>query len=277
MVQDPNQLTKHGKSKIAPVVYTMESSAYSSSSGGSTPLELRVSMQRKAESGSGTFQTLAPVSVAKTRPSKKIVVHRRKALNLYLRQLQLEASLAMVRPACEETTLISRWIDMLGSAPAESRPLSILGTWIQSIPSRVGSNPMLDLAVEFLIDSHAVYWDDSYSKRQTAHATKSKALKELQLAVSQSQTRNTYEMVLATKIHYAAEVRRRWITLFVCSLTLQTLLALDTMYHAIHAFGLAELLKSGNIANVDDEHYWNLVDNAYIDDVSTVTKVRRFI
>lgn len=206
VVQDPNQLTKHGKSKTAPVMYTMESSEYSSSSSGSTPLQLRVSTQRKAGSGNGTFQTLAPVSVTKVRASKKVAVYRRKALDVYLRQLQLEASLAMVRPSCVESTLISRWIDMLGSAPADSRPLSILGTWIQSIPSRVGSNTMLDLAVEFLIDSHAVYWDDSYSKRRSAGATKSKALKELQLAVSQSQTRNTYDMVLATKLHYAAEV-----------------------------------------------------------------------
>jgi hypothetical protein len=46
------------------------------------------------------------------------------------------------------------------------------------------------------------------------------------------------------------------------------MLGIDTMYHAIHAFGLAELLKSGAVANVDDEHYWNLIDNTYIDDVS---------
>jgi hypothetical protein len=44
-------------------------------------------------------------------------------------------------------------------------------------------------------------------------------------------------------------------------------MGIDTMYHAIHAFGLAELLKSGAVANVDDEHYWNLIDNTYIDDV----------
>lgn len=44
------------------------------------------------------------------------------------------------------------------------------------------------------------------------------------------------------------------------------------MYHAIHAFGLAELLKAGDITNVDDEHYWNLIDNTYIDDVSTSTR-----
>lgn len=41
------------------------------------------------------------------------------------------------------------------------------------------------------------------------------------------------------------------------------------MYHAVHAFGLAELLKSGMIANVDDEHFWSLIDNTYIDDVRT--------
>lgn len=188
-------------------MYTLDSSDDISSSAGSTPPELRVSTQRKAESGSGTFQTLAPSAVAKVRTSKKAIAHRRKALNIYLQQLQLEVSLSLARPSSANNLLIARWIDMLGSAPANDMPLSILGTWIQSIPSRVGSSSMLDLAVEFLVESHAVYREDSYSKRQAASVTKSKALRELQMAVSQSQTRNTYEMVLATKMHYAAEVR----------------------------------------------------------------------
>jgi hypothetical protein len=42
---------------------------------------------------------------------------------------------------------------------------------------------------------------------------------------------------------------------------------MDTMYHAIHAFGLAEILKTGIVAGVDDEHFWSLIDNTYIDDV----------
>ena len=49
------------------------------------------------------------------------------------------------------------------------------------------------------------------------------------------------------------------------------------MYHAIHAFGLSELLKAGVVANVDNEHYWNLIDNTYIDDVSAITKVQNNI
>jgi hypothetical protein len=48
------------------------------------------------------------------------------------------------------------------------------------------------------------------------------------------------------------------------------------MYHAIHAFGLAELLKNGVVANVDDEHYWNLIDNTYIDDVSSIASYSNY-
>ena len=42
------------------------------------------------------------------------------------------------------------------------------------------------------------------------------------------------------------------------------------MHHAIHAFGLAELLKRGGIVDVDDEHFWNFIDNTYIDDVGNL-------
>ena len=49
------------------------------------------------------------------------------------------------------------------------------------------------------------------------------------------------------------------------------------MYHAIHAYGLAELLKAGVVSDVDDEHFWNLIDNTYIDDVSAFTQTQRNI
>jgi len=42
------------------------------------------------------------------------------------------------------------------------------------------------------------------------------------------------------------------------------------MHHAIHAFGLAEILKRGGIVDVDDEHFWKFIDNTYIDDVSNL-------
>ena len=65
---------------------------------------------------------------------------------------------------------------------------------------------MIDLAVEFFVDSHAVYIDETLSKRKLARASKAKALKELQLSVLNTQQGPSYEVLLATKMHYAAEV-----------------------------------------------------------------------
>ncbi|KAF2822519.1 hypothetical protein CC86DRAFT_357432 [Ophiobolus disseminans] len=253
VMQDPNQLTKHGKSKVAAVIHTLDQDEEDSSSSASTPSDLQVTTERAAENGQGFFQTLAPSSKRRIGASRKAIAYQRRKLELYLQYLQEESAITALKPSSSETTLISRYIAMLGSETAAKQPLSILGTWIQSIPSRIGANTMMDLAVEFFVNSHDVYWDDTYSKRSVAQASKEKALKSLQLIVFNTQDKPTYEVLLATKMHYAAEA----------------LLGIDSMMHAIHAFGLAELLKTGaTVANVDDEHFWNLIDNTYIDDVN---------
>ncbi|KAL5117142.1 hypothetical protein ACEQ8H_004967 [Pleosporales sp. CAS-2024a] len=252
VVQDPKQLTKHGKSKTAPVIYAFEDSAKTSLSSVSTPSDLHVTTVREAENGRSFFQTLAPMSRRKTASSRKTAAQQRKKLAFYLQHLQAEAALSAIRPLSPETTLIARYVDMLGPEDFGSQPLSILGTWVQTIPSRIGANRMMDLAIDFFIHSYAVFQDDTYSKRTVASATKEKALKELQLFVLDTDNKPTYEVILATKMHYAAEA----------------LLGIDTMHHAIHAFGLTELLKNGQVSKADDEHFWNLIDNTYIDDVN---------
>ncbi|KAI4660114.1 uncharacterized protein J4E79_005918 [Alternaria viburni] len=183
------------------------------------------------------------------------------ALQVYLQKLREESPLVPYQPSSPETTLISRYVGVLGPEPAGRQPFEVLGTWIQSIPSRIGSNKMLDLAVQFFVDSHATYRDDMHSKRKVARASKAKALKELQLAVMNTDNKVTYDILLATKLHYAAEA----------------LLGLDTMYYAIHAFGIAELLRSGAVAEVDDDHFWNLIDNTYIDDRASMAVMHVFI
>jgi hypothetical protein len=205
VVQDPSQLTKHGKSKVAPVIHTLEDTEESPLSV-STPANLHVTTEREAENGRGFFQTLAPLSKRKAALSRKAAAQQRKKLELYLQHLQAEAALTTIKPSSSETTLIARYIDMLGPGNVDYQPLAILGTWIQSIPSRIGSNRMMDLAVEFFVDSFAVYWDDTHSKRSLASASKEKALKELQLFVLNTNNKPTYDVILATKMHYAAEV-----------------------------------------------------------------------
>jgi hypothetical protein len=201
-------MTKHGRSRIAPVVYTLDSSEEYEGSPNSFPSNFQITTEREAENGHGLFRTLAPMSRRKAGPSRKVAAHQRRKLGLYLQHLQAESAIASIKPSCPESTLIARYVDMLGSDCAENRPLSILGTWIQSIPSRVGSNKMMDLAVEFFVNSFAVYWNDTYSTRSLASASKERALKELQLFVFNTSNRPTYDVILATKMHYAAEVNR---------------------------------------------------------------------
>ncbi|KAH7092609.1 hypothetical protein FB567DRAFT_241756 [Paraphoma chrysanthemicola] len=252
VVQDPSQMTKHGKSKVAPVIFALGSTEETSEASVSTPSDLQVTTEREAENGQGFFQTLAPMSRWKNGTSRKAAALRRRKLEIYLQQLQAEAALNTIKPSSSETNLIARYVGMLGPGTVDQQPLAILGTWIQSIPSRIGKNRMMDLAVEFFVNSHDVFWNDTYTTRSIARASKEKALKELQLFVFDNRNRPTYDVLLATKMHYAAEA----------------LLGIDSMYHAIHAFGLAELLKAGDVADVDDEHFYNLIDNTYIDDVN---------
>jgi hypothetical protein len=205
-VQDPQQLTKHGRSKVKPVMYSLTDPEKPESILASAASDLHVTTSREVENGQGFFQTLAPLSTRRAAASRRHAAQQRKKLELYLQQLQAEAAISSIKPSCPETTLIARYIDMLGTGNKGHQPLSILGTWIDSIPSRIGSNRMMDFAVEFFVNSHAVYWDDTHSKRNLASASKEKALKELQLFVLNANNTPTYEVLLATKMHYAAEV-----------------------------------------------------------------------
>jgi hypothetical protein len=206
VVQDPQQLTKHGKSKTAPVIYTLDSVEGNEMATVSEPSDLHITTEREAENGQGFFQTLAPLSKRRAATTKKYTAQQRKKLEQYLQQLQAEAAISSIKPSCPETTLIARYIEMIGTGNTGKQPLAVLGTWVESIPSRIGSNRMMDLAVEFFVNSHAVYWDDTHSKRSLAGASKEKALKELQLFVLNTNKKPTYEVLLATKMHYAAEV-----------------------------------------------------------------------
>ena len=148
-MQDPNQLTKHGKSRTTPITYSLTSSDEGVRSSSTTPPNLCVTTERHAEDGQGCFQTLAPRSKFRSHPLKKRINRQQRALEAYLRKLREDNTLVPYQPSSPETTLIARYVGMLGPDPMGKQPFEILGTWIQSIPSRIGSNRMLDLAVEF--------------------------------------------------------------------------------------------------------------------------------
>jgi hypothetical protein len=46
------------------------------------------------------------------------------------------------------------------------------------------------------------------------------------------------------------------------------LLGVTNLHYAIHTLGLMDLLRSGVVPGADEENFWNILDNTYVDDVS---------
>ncbi|KAF3006888.1 hypothetical protein E8E13_011069 [Curvularia kusanoi] len=151
------------------------------------------------------------------------------------------------------------FIDLLNTDCPQDLSLFCLGDWIVSIPSRISSSPVVSIAAEFFVHSYNFHRDQSYSNRTKALQTKGKALKELQLSLSESQPHPTYNLIVATKLHYSAEV----------------LIGVDQMGYAVHALGLLNLLKSGIVSGVDQEHFWNVVESTYVDDITMAVTAGR--
>ncbi|KAJ4299967.1 hypothetical protein N0V90_005215 [Kalmusia sp. IMI 367209] len=266
VVEDPTQLSKHGKPKIAPVIYPLdashESSATSTTISSSSTLPassalsstiLRQISIRDADSGHGEFMTLSIPTREKPKGVKKTSAQQRRKLQIHLGQLQDAKTLPMPRQLVSiQTALAYRYLNLLGSRPTEEQPFSILGSWIQSIPSRIGISPAVDLAVEYLIHSFNVFQEPSFSAQRMALSVKAKALKALQMVVADESTRTTYDTAIAMKLHFMSEI----------------FMGIKNLYHAIHSAGLSDILQAGPVTGLDDDHYWSFLDNTYIDDVS---------
>jgi hypothetical protein len=215
VAEDPVRLSKQGRSTEPPIIQSIPawgdissglSTSQSPTSSSDSLGELQMTSGRVADDDNGTFMTLAVLpSHAPTSISKR-TAHQRKKLQHYLNRLRESPGISLLQPSCLDSKLRTRYLDVLGRRPLKDQPFLIVGSWIESIPSRIGTSPVVDLAIEYLADCYAVYRNTSYSTRITALATKSRALKQLQLQVSDDRTRATWNTALAMKIHFMAEV-----------------------------------------------------------------------
>jgi hypothetical protein len=215
VVEDPLQLSKYGKSIGAPLICPLvtwngsgpESPKMLSPSSASVVLEdLRVTTEKGADNGNGTFLTLAVPSKENSSGVRKSTAQQKRRLENHLKRLRESFELTTHRLSSPESTLSARYLNILGRRPFKDQPFALLGSWIQTIPSRIGSSQVVDLAIEYFADSFAVFRGDNFSNRTVALATKAKALKQLQLVVSDDRTRATYNTALAMKLHFMSEV-----------------------------------------------------------------------
>lgn len=221
MVEDPTQYSKHGKAQVAPRVYPLFADGvrsvgninevHSTWQGPVATITtdsesgFHVTAERAA-GGGGVYRTLALVNKERINNPRRYTHQQKRRLQLHLQYLKRSSTFIHYRVTAPETQLAQRYVAVLNGHPLEEQPLAILGTWVMTIPSRIGNSPHVDLAVEFLTDSVKFFRESNFTNRKVALRSKAKALKALQLEVDQCQTRQTYDTAIAMKIHFAAEV-----------------------------------------------------------------------
>lgn len=150
--------------------------------------------------------TLSVLPRDRIKVTKKGAAQQRRKLQVHLNELDAMILTTPRQFVPSQTALAARYLDILGSRPPAEQPFAILGSWVESIPSRIGNSAAVDLAVNYLIESFIVYRNPSFSGQRKALTTKARAIKELQLAVRNEKTRKSYDTAVATKIHFMAEV-----------------------------------------------------------------------
>lgn len=151
--------------------------------------------------------TLSAPKNDRYRANKRKTTQQRRKLQLYMARLQAATTYPPLHFVTSQTGLAARYLNLLGGRRYEEQPLAIFGSWVESIPSRIGKSPAVDLAVDYLIQSFEVFRESNFSKQREALSIKAQALKELQLVIGNERTRKSYDAAIATKIHFIAEVR----------------------------------------------------------------------
>jgi hypothetical protein len=100
--------------------------------------------------------------------------------------------------------LAARWVSLIGTQPIITNPLRISGTWIADIPSRVGSDTAIDLAMTHVLDSNRTYMLKSDETTGVARSSVIRALKNLRLAWQKNNGQN-FDLLLAVKLHFTSE------------------------------------------------------------------------
>ncbi|KAF2876009.1 hypothetical protein BDV95DRAFT_484801 [Massariosphaeria phaeospora] len=242
--EDPKQLSKHGKARTRPIIHPLKS--YSDRA----PATARtMPSHQSAQKKSQETWPMSALVLRNERPRTSSASKTNTQPNAAPTPANLD--LILPQPCSHETILLNRFLHMLGPQSVEHNPLSIYGTWISSLPARLGTSPVIDSAVEFAVNSFAAYRDPSFSKRSIAHKSRGRSLKELRNAVGYEKGISSYDTLAATKLQMTAEI----------------FMGMETLYHTIHQSAMTEMLRQGNTAGIDDEIFSDFLEDTYMDDV----------
>ena len=203
--------------------------------GTGTEYNLQLRTSRVADAGSGIFQTFRIGVGKQVRPER----HLTSSVNP-------TPSRALSSP---QSILVARFGATMGYDHPNKHAMQILGCWSDFIPSRIGSDATLDLAVRYLISSSEAFRLPQANISQLARATAVQATASLRALVANTARTHVVEdsLLLATVCHWISE----------------QFMGLGSSQHLPHARGLYKMLQMRKISGSDDRLADALVDGSY--------------
>ncbi|KAF2727539.1 hypothetical protein EJ04DRAFT_557315 [Polyplosphaeria fusca] len=241
VIEDPNTFSRHGKAKVAPIVYPLVSYK------GNAEIWEQNTSQSPSSLNENEFDEDEGSDDHKSRKrmaSLRLVPTRR--------ALELWSPGRLYRPSSRQDILAARFTGMIAPLRMDVNPLSVHGPWMLSIPSRIGTSPVLDTAIEFLLNSFDNFRSTSHTKQVVARTSKARALKDLRAVVEAGDGTMSEVLLLSTMVHFSAEIY----------------MGVGSADWTFHAFALALMLRQGNAAAIEDNLFWSLVDNCYMEEMS---------
>ncbi|KAF2649075.1 hypothetical protein K491DRAFT_783599 [Lophiostoma macrostomum CBS 122681] len=243
--EDPNQFTGHGKPKTAPIILPLR--------------DLRNPETRlwRPDSCSTSENDVADTSIVSVAQEGTVVGPQTTfgGAGDFLLLPRIYQEWRRTIPTLlsgTDDTLAARFIAMTGVQAPDLSPTSVHNSWIESVPSRIGSSSVLDAAVEYAVNSFACFANNNEAMKKVALVSRSRALKELRKSLTDGRATDRYDVLIATRLHAYAEIY----------------VAVGTYAYLTHCIALSNLLRSGSASGLDEEHYWSLVDNTYSDEVT---------
>ncbi|KAF2097766.1 hypothetical protein NA57DRAFT_76574 [Rhizodiscina lignyota] len=208
----------------------------------------------RAESGVGIFQTFAPVDISTCDEEASRASKRSRLDSPHSWSQDVVRPPVPQAPLCSPTTnLAAQWIFMIGPVPPTEDPLSIFGSFMRLVPTRLGRTPALDAAVACFLSSYSAYRQQSLERFEAARSSNAKAVRYLRVALQDGKSRpNPLDLLITTKLLSSLEL----------------MLGIESWRHVAHSKGLTSMMVTHGSNWENDAIGRSIFHSSYFDEMA---------
>ncbi|KAF2017882.1 hypothetical protein BU24DRAFT_420941 [Aaosphaeria arxii CBS 175.79] len=252
VVEDPNQYTNYGRSKVVPIVYPLTDAPDDAQSGPSSSQDPAGDVEAINEEIDTRLASMYDVEFLSRSRLSATGSTESPGSDRQVQRLRSVSSMPYQsispQPSPAGTNLATRFIRILSPHDPACNPFVAEASWITSIPGRIGSSTVLDSAIQFSLDSLNAQKNPTASNAKAARRSKGRAIEVLRNQVHGSSSVPPLNVVLSIILHMYGEM----------FLNDGSLLGLFQ-----HGDAATNLLRLGDESWRGDPDFWNVIFTAY--------------